>query len=234
MKSFVTSNLGYYKPGNLVFLSLYNPDNQGTSYDLSVYDREFPPGISPGARATLIKTLRPTIAILVPQTDQHHWLYKTTHGHQRLAQRAGCRRLICAYLPEFGPVAEKKLAADDVVNKIKLDLGPLLINLAVDNTSPVLLMTQQENFVDERIQVYKCPSNFAENILVFDAVVDQDDEELKDFCDADYLTHEHMPPSPSEFLRRTIIFQCNPRMAQTEIWYKMIDNKVKSIYLSGV
>lgn len=88
-------------------------------------------------------------------------------------------------------------------------------------------MTQQENFVDERRVVCRDESEFAGKILVFDAVVDVDDEEFKSIPEEDDLKPDvARPPKASKYMRRSMIFECNPRMAQTELWYKQKENEV--------
>lgn len=89
-------------------------------------------------------------------------------------------------------------------------------------------MTQQEKFEDEREEVYRDESEFAGKIFVFDAVVDADDEEFKDSPDEAVVTVTVVPKpaEPSKYTRRAMIFECNPRMAQTETWYTKKDDSV--------
>eukprot|EP01054_Gregarina_sp_Poly1_P000472 Gregarina_sp_Poly_1__471@NODE_1112_length_5051_cov_170_608146_g771_i0_p1_GENE_NODE_1112_length_5051_cov_170_608146_g771_i0NODE_1112_length_5051_cov_170_608146_g771_i0_p1_ORF_typecomplete_len757_score93_63Spermine_synth/PF01564_17/1_3e21Methyltransf_31/PF13847_6/56Methyltransf_31/PF13847_6/0_0039Methyltransf_3/PF01596_17/3_4e03Methyltransf_3/PF01596_17/0_00046PCMT/PF01135_19/3_5e02PCMT/PF01135_19/3_3e03PCMT/PF01135_19/0_0077Methyltransf_24/PF13578_6/6_7e02Methyltransf_24/PF13578_6/1_8e04Methyltra len=218
-QAFFEANVADYHPGNLHFFELVTTGSTGykCKYYMSLYDRQLPKFATIKQKHDFIKTLKSTIAVLVPLADQHCWLYKTEHGHQRLAERAGSRRILCIFLPDFGqlsPTSNPK----DTVERIKEDIGRHLLELAVDKTQPVHLMTQQENFTDDRHTVFTGNSEYAGQIRVFDATVDEEDEELKESYD-DNEVRPSKPPKASKYVRRTMIFECNPRMAQSEVWY---------------
>lgn len=223
---FWSRELQDFQPGHLNYFDLCDQDTKEVRYSMSCYDRAFPSSENPAQRLKMVRGLKPTIAILVPIADQHHWLYRSKQGHQRLAERAGARRIICCFLPDFGVLSGSNIHPVETVEKIKKEIGPHLIELCVDRSQPVLLMTQQEKFEDERKEVYRAKSDFAGQILVFDAVVDQEDDELKNFPEEVTPQTDLQIPGgqvtsvarPSKYHRRAMLFECNPRMAQTEVW----------------
>eukprot|EP01055_Gregarina_sp_Pseudo9_P004910 Gregarina_sp_Pseudo_9__4909@NODE_513_length_2665_cov_20_158035_g484_i0_p1_GENE_NODE_513_length_2665_cov_20_158035_g484_i0NODE_513_length_2665_cov_20_158035_g484_i0_p1_ORF_typecomplete_len755_score90_73Spermine_synth/PF01564_17/3_2e03Spermine_synth/PF01564_17/2e15PCMT/PF01135_19/2_1e03PCMT/PF01135_19/0_012Methyltransf_3/PF01596_17/0_017MTS/PF05175_14/0_016DUF3767/PF12597_8/0_11_NODE_513_length_2665_cov_20_158035_g484_i01522416 len=218
-QAFFEANVTDYHPGNLKFFELVGTTTTSTScqYYMSLYDRVLPKFNTAKQRHDFLKGLKSTIAVLVPLADQHCWLYKTEHGHQRLAERAGSRRILCVFLPDFGQLHPSS-DPQAKVERIKEDIGRHLLELAVDKTQPVLLMTQQEHFTDDRIFVHNSSSDHAGKISIFDAIVDEEDEELRESYDDD-APQSSNPPKPSKYMRRTMIFECNPRMAQSEVWY---------------
>lgn len=231
MTSFWTSNIADYNEGQLWHFEIQSGagDNRETCYYLSVYDRVLPTGPE---REKILKGLKGTITILAPLADQHHWLYKTERGHQRLAERAACRRVICLFQPDFGILTGDAMNPVKALNKIKEDVGRRLIDLSVDKTQAVLLMTQQESYNDERKEVYRTESQHAGRIFVFDTVVDTDDDEFNDTPpDSSGAEDDATKASgPSEFTRRVVMFECNPRQAQTEVWYKTDNGKTNFQY----
>lgn len=79
-----------YKPGQLAHFVIMGPAAEDPltreiCYNLSIYDRVYPDFETVQKRTKFMNSLKPTIAILVPVADQHHWLYKTPHGHQRVS-----------------------------------------------------------------------------------------------------------------------------------------------------
>lgn len=218
-QAFFEANVFDYHPGNLKFFELVSTGSSTNTcqYYMSLYDRVLPKFTTAKQRHDYLQNMKSTIAVLVPLADQHCWLYKTEHGHQRLAEKAGSRRILCVFLPDFGQMHPDS-DPQAKVERIKEDIGRHLLELAVDKTQPVLLMTQQENFTDDRIFVHNGTSKYAGRISIFDAVVDEEDEELKESYDVDEPQTTN-PPKASKYVRRTMIFECNPRMAQSEVWY---------------
>eukprot|EP01053_Blabericola_migrator_P005155 Blabericola_migrator_1__5154@NODE_265_length_10621_cov_160_318363_g221_i0_p1_GENE_NODE_265_length_10621_cov_160_318363_g221_i0NODE_265_length_10621_cov_160_318363_g221_i0_p1_ORF_typecomplete_len732_score102_91Spermine_synth/PF01564_17/1_7e17Methyltransf_3/PF01596_17/4_3e05PCMT/PF01135_19/5_4e02PCMT/PF01135_19/0_017Methyltransf_31/PF13847_6/1e03Methyltransf_31/PF13847_6/0_58_NODE_265_length_10621_cov_160_318363_g221_i059218116 len=216
-RSFFEQNVLDYHPGNLKFFELITTGQNACQYYMSMYDRTLPNFSTAKAKHEMLKNLKSTIAVLVPLADQHCWLYKTSHGHQRLAEKAGSRRILCVFLPDFGQI-HPEADPSKTVARIKEDIGRHLLELAVDKSQPVLLMTQQENYTDDRQTVFMGSSDHAGKIRVFDAVVDQEDEELKETVE-DEPVDAPKPAQASKYMRRTMIFECNPRMAQSEVWF---------------
>lgn len=223
--AFYERKVSEYHEGKLIFMSVLS-SSQGASnrtvhYGLTLYDRVFPT-METNKRRAMLRLVKPTVAILVSLADQHHWLYKTIHGHQKLAEKADARRIILVFLREFDPFKDNTR----IIQKFKEDLAQHLMNLSVDKEHPVLLMTQQQTFSDDRVEVHKEQTQFSGEIFVFDGVVDTDDEEWTQSPSQSVNANA----KPSKYRRRTMVFRCNPRMAQTEIWYQKKDNG-KKIYV---
>ncbi|EZG43934.1 putative methyltransferase [Gregarina niphandrodes] len=199
--------------GSLRLFDIVESSTGETYYSLSMYDRVL------DKTSPKKKNLKACVAVMVPLADEHHWLYRTPSGHQRLAEKAGTLRVLCVFLPNFKPLMKSSDEVPaQVVERIRKDIGSHLLSLNPNPATPVLLMTQQERFEDERKSIAISSTADGDELMVYDVVVDQQDEEFKENPDND--SNEVIPPSPSEYTRRTMIFSSNPRCAQTELWFK--------------